>query len=154
MSPQEEGTSRLKRIRDARGLSQPELAVRSGVSVKTIGRIEAGERARRQSVRALAKALNVTAADLGYDADSEAPTIEATLSDIQARLARIEQVVNGLADSRQTGLAALGDDILARLSSLRGDAGSAGSAPPTPPPAHDQDQAAPPPPHGRSQRRS
>jgi transcriptional regulator with XRE-family HTH domain len=51
--------SRLKAARDAKGLSQPELARRAGVAQSTVGNIESGIRAGAQSLAALAIALEV-----------------------------------------------------------------------------------------------
>lgn len=89
--------SRLKRIRNQRGFTRPELAVASGVSVKTIQRLEDGEISaqkspRRQTIRALAQALNTSEADLGYDAYGDAPS-DLPADDVRARLERIEAIV-------------------------------------------------------------
>ena len=53
---------RLKEARDAVGLTQPELAVKAGVSQGTIGNIEAGIRKRPRDLLAIAAALNVNPA--------------------------------------------------------------------------------------------
>jgi transcriptional regulator with XRE-family HTH domain len=51
--------ARLRALREARSLTQEELAERSGLSVKAIGALERGERLRPQphTVRSLADAL-------------------------------------------------------------------------------------------------
>jgi predicted transcriptional regulator len=53
-------TPSLKRLREARFLTQAELAVRSGVSRPTIARLETGaDEARFSTIRKLAEALSV-----------------------------------------------------------------------------------------------
>jgi DNA-binding XRE family transcriptional regulator len=52
--------ARLKRLRREKGLSQQELAARSGISRVTIARIEVGEQSPRyETIVALAKGLNI-----------------------------------------------------------------------------------------------
>lgn len=50
---------KLRKARTAQGLSQEDLSIRSGVSRRTIQRIEKGHRANLVHINALAKALNV-----------------------------------------------------------------------------------------------
>lgn len=54
----------LKRLRDARALTQEELAARSGVSRNTIMRAEHGANIRQGNLRALARVLGVSPATL------------------------------------------------------------------------------------------
>lgn len=54
----------LRRIRDARALTQEELAERAGVDRTTIMRAEAGQHLRQSTVRKLARALGVSPATL------------------------------------------------------------------------------------------
>ena len=54
----------LKELRQERDLSQEQLAAQSGLSLRTIQRVEAGGRAGKQSRRALARACEVEEADL------------------------------------------------------------------------------------------
>jgi transcriptional regulator with XRE-family HTH domain len=54
----------LRRVRDARALTQEELADRAGVSRTTVRRAEQGTEIRQSSVRKLARALGVTPARL------------------------------------------------------------------------------------------
>jgi len=54
----------LRRVRDARALTQEELADRAGVSRNTIRRAEQGEQIRQSSVRKMARALRVSPARL------------------------------------------------------------------------------------------
>ncbi len=62
----------LKRVRRLRGMSQLDLAARSGVSQYTITEIETGRREPRPStLRKLAKALDVEVAD--FFREPEAP---------------------------------------------------------------------------------
>lgn len=56
---------RVVKLREARGLSQEELAHRAGVSVRTISRLENGRHdGRRGTVRAIAEALSVEERDI------------------------------------------------------------------------------------------
>jgi transcriptional regulator with XRE-family HTH domain len=60
----------LQERRLAAGITQAELAERSGVDVRTIERIEAGNKPQQATVRALARALRVRyAALLGCEFD-------------------------------------------------------------------------------------
>lgn len=61
---------RVVELREAKDWGQPELATASGISIKTISRIENGHvEGRRHTLRSIAKALDVTRADL----EGEAP---------------------------------------------------------------------------------
>ena len=59
---------RLANIREAKFLSQYELADRAKVARSTIARIESGEAARFATIRALAAALEVTPDELAREA--------------------------------------------------------------------------------------
>lgn len=64
----------LKRVRRLRGMSQQDLAARSGVSQYTITEIETGRREPRPStLRKLAKALDIEVAD--FFREPEAPKV-------------------------------------------------------------------------------
>lgn len=52
--------SKLKEIRERKNLTQEELAESSGISVRTIQRIEAGTQPKGHTLRVLAKALETT----------------------------------------------------------------------------------------------
>ncbi|PQA94462.1 DNA-binding protein [Chryseobacterium shigense] len=52
--------SKLKEIREKKNLTQEELAESSGISVRTIQRIEAGTQPKGHTLRVLAKALETT----------------------------------------------------------------------------------------------
>src|SRR5690348_18497741 len=56
-----EFATRLRRLRDAAGLTQEELAERAGLTVKAVGALERGERTRPypHTVRSLADALGL-----------------------------------------------------------------------------------------------
>ena len=54
----------VRRAREALHLSQAELAARAGVSLQTVSRVERGQTVAADSVRALAAALGIDAADL------------------------------------------------------------------------------------------
>lgn len=56
--------SRLKDLREQLNLSQEELTEKSGISVRTIQRIEAGIEPKGQTLKLLAKALEVTEDEL------------------------------------------------------------------------------------------
>lgn len=51
--------SQLKRIRELQNLTQEELSVKCGISVRTIQRIESGKNPKGYTLRVLAKELNV-----------------------------------------------------------------------------------------------
>jgi len=53
-------SERLKHARDVRGLTQPELAVRAGLSTGTIGNIEIAYRMSKGSIPQIAEALRVS----------------------------------------------------------------------------------------------
>ncbi len=61
----------IKTIREQKHLTQEELAEQSGLSVRTIQRIEAGQEPRGHTAKALAKALGV---DVSYLSSAEQPT--------------------------------------------------------------------------------
>lgn len=56
--------SLLKTIREQQNLTQEELSARSGISSRTIQRIEAGTAPKGHTLKSLAKALNIREADL------------------------------------------------------------------------------------------
>jgi transcriptional regulator with XRE-family HTH domain len=62
----------LRRLREARGLSQEATAQAAGVSLNTYSRIELAQASPTwPTVRAIAKALNVSMAELGAAVDAE-----------------------------------------------------------------------------------
>ena len=60
----------LREIRTKKGWSQEQLADISGVSARTIQRIESGEKAGMESLKALAAALQITLSDLNGEAST------------------------------------------------------------------------------------
>src|SRR5215211_5343941 len=70
--------ARLRRVREAAGLAQEELAERAGLSPNTIGGLERGERRHPYpaTLRALAAALGLTDAERAVLA-GEAPPVQA-----------------------------------------------------------------------------
>jgi transcriptional regulator with XRE-family HTH domain len=68
--------AQVRRRRDERGWSQEHLADAAGISLRTIQRIERGEKAARESVMALAAAFGVDVAALTVDAEAEAVATE------------------------------------------------------------------------------
>ena len=69
--------SKLKRIREQQHLTQEELSANSGISVRTIQRIESGVIPKGHTLKALAKALNLQKNELLADFKAETIT-EAT----------------------------------------------------------------------------
>ena len=65
--------SKLKTLREHHHLTQEELSEQSGVSVRTIQRIESGNAPKGYTLRVLAKALNVPEHDLLEVSANEAP---------------------------------------------------------------------------------
>lgn len=55
---------RLRAVRQRRLLTQEELAIKAGVGLSTVIRLEQGERGRISTVRKIAAALEVTADEL------------------------------------------------------------------------------------------
>jgi len=56
--------SQLKKIREERNITQEELAEKSGISVRTIQRIEAGTEPKGYTLKTLAASLNISQKDL------------------------------------------------------------------------------------------
>lgn len=56
--------SRLKRIREKQNLTQEELSERSGISIRTIQRIESGNEPKGQTLKLLVKSLGIEENDL------------------------------------------------------------------------------------------
>lgn len=68
--------SRLKEIREQKNLTQEELAESSGISVRTIQRIEAGTQPKGHTLRVLAKALDTKESEFqNITAEPETPEI-------------------------------------------------------------------------------
>ncbi len=62
----------LRRLREARGLSQEATAIAAGVALNTYSRIELGQQSPTwPTVRRIARALDVSMAELGAAVDSE-----------------------------------------------------------------------------------
>lgn len=59
--------SKLRRLRHARNLSRQDLAIRAGLSVHTIERVERDQPCSHATLYALAAGLGVTLADLTSD---------------------------------------------------------------------------------------
>ena len=64
--------AKIRRWRDERCWSQEHLADAAGIGLRTVQRIENGDKASRESVMALAAAFNVDVIALTVDAESEA----------------------------------------------------------------------------------
>ena len=65
-------SAKIKRWREERSWSQEHLSVLAGIGLRTIQRIENGEKASQESILALAAAFNVDAMALSVDAEEEA----------------------------------------------------------------------------------
>lgn len=69
--------SKLKQIREQQNLTQEELSANSGISVRTIQRIESGVMPKGHTLKALAKVLNVAENELsGLSIKTEDITVE------------------------------------------------------------------------------
>lgn len=65
--------SKLKKIREKRILTQEELSVKSGISVRTIQRIESGTDPKGQTLKILAKSLDVQENELFEQTETPNP---------------------------------------------------------------------------------
>jgi len=70
--------AQVRRWRDGRGWSQEHLAEVAGISLRTVQRIENGEKAARESVMALAAAFGVDVMTLTVDPEARAAKLLAT----------------------------------------------------------------------------
>lgn len=68
--------SELKKIREQQHLTQEELAEQSGISVRTIQRIEAGTEPKAYTLKTLAKTLNISEKELLNPTEEEVSTPE------------------------------------------------------------------------------
>lgn len=64
--------AKLRRLREDRHWSQEHLAELAGIGVRTVQRIENGEKASNESIMALAAAFNIPASDLTEDTNVKA----------------------------------------------------------------------------------
>jgi transcriptional regulator with XRE-family HTH domain len=67
--------AKVRRLRDGRGWSQEHLAEVAGIGLRTVQRIENGEKAARESVMALAAAFDVEVMALTVDTEAEAARV-------------------------------------------------------------------------------
>lgn len=67
--------AKIKRWREERHWSQEHLAGLAGIGLRTVQRIENGEQASQESLKALAAAFNVDAIALAIDPEEEAATL-------------------------------------------------------------------------------
>ncbi len=67
--------AKLRRLREDRHWSQEHLAELAGVGVRTVQRIENGEKASNESLMALAAAFNIDASDLTKNINAEAENL-------------------------------------------------------------------------------
>ncbi|TNC47365.1 helix-turn-helix domain-containing protein [Mumia zhuanghuii] len=92
--------ARIKDLRTARGWSQERLAEVSGVAVRTIQRLEAGNDASLETLSMVANALEVPVRDLFVSVDSDQLTIavdglDARIADERRARARAERAQKG-----------------------------------------------------------
>ncbi len=81
----------VRRLRKMKGLSQVELAERSGVSAYTITEVETGRREPHgRTLRKLATALGVEVGDLFPKVPSQPPNVERLADNLSAHLAQIK----------------------------------------------------------------
>lgn len=132
-----EAGKRLMRLREARRLSQEDLAHLAKLSVKTISRFENGRHdGRRSTVERLATALNVTADELmGMppvplalgDEETQLDRIEAKLDKILDRLAGEPALASQAATHVRQHLEGLADEPVAKPQAPAGNGGQSGS---------------------------
>lgn len=67
--------AKLRRLREDRNWSQEHLAELAGVGIRTVQRIENGEKASNESLMALAAAFNISAADLVENTNAKAENL-------------------------------------------------------------------------------
>lgn len=67
--------TKIRNLREAKNLTQTELAEKSGLSLRTIQRIEAGNIPKGFTLKAVAKALEIEPENL-FNADEENPNID------------------------------------------------------------------------------
>jgi transcriptional regulator with XRE-family HTH domain len=75
---------RLRECREARALTQEELAERAGISARSVAGYEAGSGARPGTVRALAAALEVEVAELTRPKEEAPPSLQQTFNHVLA----------------------------------------------------------------------
>lgn len=105
--------TRLARLRNAKGLSQTELASKAGLAQGAIGNIESGTRGYGRSVFKIAKALETTPEYLLMD-DQAAPDLESELSKEALTVAAIFDWLTDKKDREQVRFI-LTQAVLARL---------------------------------------
>ncbi|PIF43532.1 uncharacterized protein DUF4870 [Chryseobacterium sp. 52] len=82
--------SKLKEIREQKNMTQEELAESSGISVRTIQRIEAGTQPKGHTLRVLAKALEIKESDFqNLEIEKEDPEIQEEQISINYSLIKI-----------------------------------------------------------------
>lgn len=85
---------RIALTRERQGMSRETLAYKAGVSVKQLGRIEAGESDPRLStVRKLADALDATVTDLRPDLEAEERELRDQLDRIETSIKALSRLV-------------------------------------------------------------
>ncbi|RDL44896.1 XRE family transcriptional regulator [Marinomonas piezotolerans] len=78
---------RIKKLRLQRGWSQDQLSQLSGLSVRTIQRIESGQKAGLESLKALAAVFETTVSNLQGESDMTTSDNQTHKVDIEERLA-------------------------------------------------------------------
>ncbi len=88
--------SKIKELRESRGFSQEELSETSGVSLRTIQRMENGESIPRGStLRTIASSLNLSSDYFNSIPEEKEPTIEASISTTRKRRSWIPWFIVG-----------------------------------------------------------
>jgi transcriptional regulator with XRE-family HTH domain len=83
---------RIVNARERKGISAETLALRAGVSIKQMGRIESGKSIPRLStIRKIADALDLTVVDIRPDLDVEERELRAQLDRIETEVAEMRK---------------------------------------------------------------
>lgn len=76
----------MKRSREASGLTQEEVAEKSGIPLRTIQRAEAGDKVREEALQCVAKVLGTTPDLLRFDLDNPPSELREKVTDMIAQM--------------------------------------------------------------------
>lgn len=113
---------RIVEARELKGWDQRELAYRSKLTEKTIGRLEKGQvdKPRPSTMRQLAEALEVEIADLRPDMETEEKNLRAQLDRIEKLVADNAETIDAMAMQLALAVAALEPEQQSGEQSRRG----------------------------------